>query len=259
MATALRMQVRPTLEEPILFLAFEGWNDAGDAASGALRFLDAALCTAPLGEIDPEEYYDFTVWRPAVRQEPSGGRRIEWPSFRLRYGAVAGRGSLITGLGGEPHLHWRSFCDEILTVVKECRVRRALLLGAFMSDVLYSLPVQVTGFSEPPGTLAGLGVEATHYEGPTGIVGVLAERLAAERVEVISLWAGLPHYISVTPNPRGTLALVQATVRILDLPVDQEPLRRQAAEFEGQVSKLVAEDPALAEYVRQLKRREFAQ
>ena len=133
------------------------------------------------------------------------------------------------------------------------------MLGAYLADVLYSLPVRVTGTGDGTQRLEEIAVEPSAYEGPTGIVGVLAERFREEGLETISLWAGLPHYISVTPNPRGTLALVQKVAELLDLPVDQAPLERAAADFETQVSRLVAEDPALAEYVRQLKRREFAQ
>lgn len=259
MGDALRLTVLPRLQSPTLLLAFEGWNDAGESASGAVGYLDQALRTAPLGEIDGEEYYDFTVRRPSVKSSGPDGRHIEWPSYAFRYGEVPGRCSLITGNGAEPHLRWRSFCGDLRELCRRLGVRRVLLLGAYLADVLYSLPVRVTGTGRAPDQLEDLAVEASAYEGPTGIVGVLAEQLREDGMEVLSLWAGLPHYISVTPNPRGTLALVQKLVRLLDLPVDSAPLEAAAADFETQVSRIVAEDPALAEYVRQLKRREFAQ
>ena len=134
-----------------------------------------------------------------------------------------------------------------------------MLLGAFLADVLYSRPVRVSGFATRPERLEHLGVEPSGYEGPTGIVGVLAERLRRQGVEVVSLWVGLPHYIAVTPNPRGALALVEKVAELLDLPLDAAPLERAALEFEEQISKLVASDPALVDYVKELKRREFAQ
>jgi len=138
-------------------------------------------------------------------------------------------------------------------------VRRVVLLGAFLADVLYSRPVRVSGFGSKDALPAELAIQPTGYEGPTGIVGVLGSRLVEAGFETVSLWAGLPHYIGVSPNPRGTLALVQKTCQLLDLPVDQQPLERSAAEFEARVAQLVASDPALSEYVRELKKREFAQ
>ena len=114
------------------------------------------------------------------------------------------------------------------------------------------------GASDPE-VLAALGVEPSAYEGPTGIVGVMAERFEALDVEVVSLWAGLPHYINAAPNPRGALALLQGVTQYLDFPLDVAPMRDGAAEFEQKISNLVASDPELSEYVRQLKRREFAQ
>lgn len=258
MDRSLRLHVEPDFRDPILVLAFDGWNDAGGAATHAAQYLVEGLASAPLAEIDGEEYYDFTVRRPEVRVE-GGERLIEWPVFPFRYADVGGRCELLTGIGTEPHLRWRRFCDDVEWLVERFAVRRVVLLGAYLADVLYSLPVQVTGYSSPPERMSELGLTASAYEGPTGIVGVLQERLTARGCDVASLWAGLPHYIHLSPNLRGSLALVQQVTRWVDLPVDQAPLQREAAEFETEVSKLVASDPALAEYVRELKKRGFAQ
>jgi hypothetical protein len=259
MAGELRLEVRPALAAPSLLLAFEGWNDAGEAASGAVRYLADALAGAPLGVIDAEGFYDFTVQRPAVRLDDEGERHIEWPHFSFRYAVVPDRCELVTGLGSEPHLRWRAFCDEVIDLARVSNVRRVVLLGAFLADVLYSRPVRVSGFGSDGALPAELAVQPTGYEGPTGIVGVLGSRLIEVGFETVSLWAGLPHYISVSPNVRGTLALVQKTCQLLDLPIDQAPLQRNAAEFEAHVAQLVASDPALSDYVRELKKREFAQ
>jgi hypothetical protein len=255
----LRLEVVPALTAPSLLLAFEGWNDAGEAASGAVRYLAEALAGAPLGTIDPESFLDFTVQRPEVRLEAGGVRRIEWPEMAFRYAVVPGRCELVTGVGPEPHLRWRSFSDEVVELAQRLGARRVVLLGAFLADVLYSRPVRVTGFGSEGVLPPELGIQPTGYEGPTGIVGVLGSRLAEAGFPSASLWAGLPHYIGVSPNPRGMLALVQKTCQLLDLPVDQQPLEQSAAEFEARVSQLVASDPALSEYVRELKKREFAQ
>jgi len=259
MTRALRFHVKPDLRDPILILAFEGWNDAGEAATRAVRYLAETLQTVPLAEIDPEEFYDFTVHRPVVRLDEGSVRHIEWPSYEFRFGSLASGTEVLTGVGAEPHLRWRGFCDEVMSLVEEFGVRRVVLLGAYLADVLYSLPVGVTGFASTPGLMERFSIEPTGYEGPTGIVGVLASRMRDAGIDTVSLWAGLPHYIAATPNSRGILALVHKATQVLEFRVDEGPLQRAAADFEGRVAELVASDPALAEYVKDLKRREFAQ
>jgi proteasome assembly chaperone (PAC2) family protein len=242
-----------------LLLAFEGWNDAGEAASSAVRYVGDAIGSVPLAEIDCEEFLDFTVTRPAVRLDADRERVIDWPHTRFRYGAIDASRELVIGLGAEPHLRWRRYCDTVAELVNAVGIRRVVLVGAFLADVVYSRPVSVTGFATHRELLDEIGVASSNYQGPTGIVGVLADRLRRDDVKVVSLWAGLPLYISASPNPRGALALVQKLTASLDIKIDEEPLCRDAATFEKQVSALVAGDPELNEYVRQLKRREFAQ
>lgn len=255
----LRLEVQPRLPDATLVLAFDGWNDAGESATAAARFLEDAVACAPLGVIESEEYYDFTVRRPAVTLGEGGVREIRWPDFRFRYGAIPGRCELVVGTGGEPHLRWSSFCDQVVRLTQRVGLRRVILLGAFLADVLYSLPVRVSGFASDPAWIEKLGVAASGYEGPTGIVGVLAERFRREGLEVISLWAGLPHYVNLTPNPRGSLALVQKVGELIDLPMDLHPLENESAEFVEKVADLIQNDPVLAEYIKDLKRRAFAQ
>jgi hypothetical protein len=255
----LRLHVRPALRDAPLLLAFGGWNDAGDAATLAVRYVEDAIRAVPLGEIDCEEFLDFTVARPLVKLDASHQRTIQWPSVSFRYGSMDGSRELVTGCGFEPHLRWRRFCDLIAEFASTLGVRQVVLVGAYLADVVYSRPVGVTGFASDPGVLQRIGVPATSYQGPTGIVGVIADRLRRDGLEIVSLWAGLPYYISAAPNPRGALALLHKLSELLGLRLDDEPLRREAASFEEKISALVAGDPELAEYVRQLKRREFAQ
>jgi PAC2 family protein len=256
---ALRFEVEPRLHDACMIAAFEGWNDAGEAATSALRYLAAAIRSVPVAEIDGEEFLDFTVRRPMVRFDADGARVIDWPGTRFRFGSADPSRELVVAHGVEPHVQWRRYCDLFSTVVARLRVSRVVLLGAYVADVVYSRPVSVTGFASEPGLLESLEVLPSSYEGPTGIVGVLGEKLQREGVEVMSLWAGLPHYISASPNPRGALALLQKLDACLKLGVDLEPLRREAAAFEEKISAIVSSDPELSEYVRQLKRREFAQ
>ena len=249
----------PVLRHPILVMAFEGWNDAGSAATSALSFLEQSLRGVPLARIDGEEFVDLTVARPRVRLVAGATRRIEWPETRFWYGSADPMRELVGGSGVEPHLHWRAFCDTCLSLTRTLGLRRVVLLGAYLAEVVYSRPVGVTGFASDPALLEALDVRGSGYEGPTGIVGVLGERFARAGLEVVSLWAALPHYISASPNPRGALALVQKVAQLLELKLDVEGLRLEAARFEERISALVAGDPELSDYVRQLKKREFAQ
>ncbi len=254
MTDSLVFSSRPEFEDPALVLAFEGWNDAGEAASTALRYLLEETAAEPLARLPAEDYFDFTVQRPLIRVDPEGLRQIAWPDLEFFHA----RGQVVFGLGVEPHLRWRSFCDAVVRLVGETGIRRVVLLGAYLADVLYSRPVGISCVGGDPERLSGLAVESTRYEGPTGVVGVLCHRMLEAGVDTVAFWAGLPHYITVTPNPRGALALVGAASHYLDLAVDSTPLMAQAAEFEQKVSQLVAADPELANYVKELKRREFA-
>ena len=256
---SLNIHVEPTLEHASLVAAFEGWNDAGEAATCAVQYVDAAIGSVPLAEIDGEDFLDLTVRRPLVRFGTDGRREFEWPATRFRYGSHGASHEIVVVEGIEPHLQWRRYCELFAQLVRRLAIRRVVLLGAYVADVVYSLPVGVTGFASSDSLLEEIGVRPSAYEGPTGIVGVLAERLRRDDVEVLSLWAGLPHYISATPNPRGALALVQKLKQATGLVIDTAPLEREAASFEEKISALVASDPELSEYVRQLKKREFAQ
>jgi hypothetical protein len=253
------MQVQPELCEPAMILAFEGWNDAGEAATSALAYINQAIHSVPLADLDPEEFYDFTVRRPHLVQGGGYAPNVEWPSNEFRYGTVDCSRELILGVGVEPHLRWRSYCDAIVELALDTGVKRVLLVGAYLAEVVYSQPVTLTGFAPDPETLLELGVASSAYHGPTGIIGVLSERLDQEGLWMGSVWAGLPHYIEAAPNPRGALALVQKVTECLGFRIDDEPLRAEAAEFEQEISKVVSDDIELSEYVRRLKRREFAQ
>jgi len=255
----LRMHVHPTLSDACMVAAFEGWNDAGEAATHAVSYVAQAIGSVPLAEIDGEEFLDFTVRRPMIRLLETGEREVVWPATRFAYGSPDASRELVVVSGVEPHVKWRHYCELFADLVARLQIPRVILLGAYVADVVYSRPVGVTGFATQDRLLEEIGVPNSRYEGPSGIVGVLAERLRRDGVEIVSLWAGLPHYITASPNPRGALALVQKLTACLDIKIDEEPLRRDAAVFEEKISSLVASDPELLEYVRQLKRREFAQ
>jgi proteasome assembly chaperone (PAC2) family protein len=259
-SSPLQFHGEPDLRAPTLVLAYAGWNDGGESATTAVRYLLGQLDAGRLARIDTDEFLDFTVARPHARPHDGYAREIVWPDhefFAVRnHGA---EGDLIFGLGVEPHLRWKAYCRTLCELVRTTRTRKVVLLGAFLADVIYSQPIQVRGFSTDRGLSRELGFGPSTYEGPTGIVGVLLDALRQEGVPAISLWASLPHYVSLTPNARGALALVQALSEISEIRVQLSGLEASAAEFDETVSELIASDPQLTAYVRELKRRAFSQ
>jgi len=256
---SLRFDSRPGLRRPVLILAFSGWNDAGQSATAAVSYLADQFEARALAVIDPDEFYDFTVLRPQVRLVDGVHRQVDWTVNEFRYTAnPALERDLIFGWGPEPHLKWKSFCSSVVQLVRECGVEMVVTLGGFLAELLYSRPVPISGFASDPALIAKLELQTTRYEGPTGIVGVLADVCRREAVPHVSLWAALPHYIAAVPNPRGALALLMRLTSFLNLPADLAPLQSDAAIFEEKVNEAVAEDPKLSAYVRELKKREFA-
>lgn len=255
----LRLHVQPELRDPAMVLSFGGWNDAGESATTAVGYIDDAVRAVPLATLDPDPFYDFTVHRPVLRRSGDESLQVDWPTNVLRFGSLDGTREIVLGSGVEPHLRWRSFCDAYVNLALDLGVRRVVLMGAYLADVVYSQPVVLSGFSSDPEALPEFDVQGSSYEGPTGILGVLADRFRSEGMWVLSLWAGLPHYIEASPNPRGALALVSKVSEALDFRIDLDPLRREAAEYEEKVSRTVSEDSELTEYVRGLKKRDFAQ
>lgn len=259
MTDALRFHVRPKLRNPSLLLAFDGWSDAGEAATTAARYVEKQLHAVPLAEIDCEDFFDFTVRRPEISVEEGVIQDLVWPDYTFSYASIGAETDLVIGIGGEPHLQWRRFADNVVTLVRKLAIERVALLGGFLADVLYSRPVRVTCVAGSPERIDKVGLEPVRYQGPTGISGVLGHALREAGCEVAGFWAGLPHYIRVSPNPRGSLALLEALRPYIGLRLDMAPLQSAAAECEERVSAMVSADPELTEYVKQLKRREFAQ
>ena len=250
---------RPTLRQPVMLLAFSGWNDAGQSATTAIRFLSEQLGADKLASVDPEEFYDFTVARPLVHLVAGAQRAVEWVTFNFSAAVVNGSDrDYVFGWGPEPHLKWKTFAAAVLELARQQQAEFIVTLGGYLAELLYSRPVPVSGFASDPEMLRHLDVVSTRYEGPTGIVGVLSEACRNARVPNLSLWAALPHYIAAVPNPRGALALVLRLVEFLRLPINLQPLQDAAAEFEQSVNDAVAKDPKLSAYVRELKKREFA-
>lgn len=251
---------RPPLRKPILVMAFAGWSDAGASATTAVRYLIDQLMAKKFAKIDPEEFYDFYRQRPVVRLSESKIREIHWPSYDFYVGSgLDVEQDFVFGIGIEPHLKWRTFTETMQRFISDCQVERVVTLGAYLDEVLYTRPVPLTGFSTDAKLMEELDLKPSRYQGPTGIVGVLADACRIENQSHLSLWASLPHYLSVSPNPRGTLALLLRLNQWLGIKVDTVPLEQAAADFQAKINDAVNADPKLSAFVLELKKREFKQ
>ena len=252
---ALRWESRPALRRPVLLAAFEGWTDAGGAASGAASYLVERWQAASFADIDAEEFYDFTVSRPQVRLLADRSREIVWPSNRFLSAHVDGPHDVIILIGVEPHLRWRSFCDCVTAVAREMGVEAVFTLGAMLADVAHTRTVPVRGSSADAALAERLGLDRPQYQGPTGIVGVLQDAFAGVGTPVGSFMAQVPHYIPNTPSPKATLAIVQRACDLLATHVTTTDLEIASAAYERQVNEVVDNDDDMAAYVRQLEER----
>jgi proteasome assembly chaperone (PAC2) family protein len=247
----------PTLRQPVLILAFSGWNDAGEAATSAAQFLCSRLNAEKFASLNPEEFYNFAELRPRVRLVKGLQREIVWPANEFFYVQDPSLvQDLVIGVGIEPHLKWRTYISALLELARQCRVSLVLTLGALLAEVVYSRPIRITGSSTDPELSARLHLGTSRYEGPTGIVGVLNDACRREGLPAVSLWANVPHYLSNTPNPKAMYALVRRVLGILDHPLDLRDVETAVGDFEAKVAEVIANNPAVASYVRQLEERE---
>lgn len=246
------------LRRPILVAAFSGWNDAAESATSAARFLCRCWSGRRIAQILPEEFFHFGLTRPEVRiQEGTQTREIRWPAneFFLSQEPSLPRDAIVF-VGIEPHLKWQTFCGHILEVARRARVPTVITLGALLADVPHTRPVRITGVSHDPELAARLRTSPTRYEGPTGIVGVLNDACRREGLDVVSLWANVPHYVSEVNNPHAILALVQRVLDFLEWHTDLGELNSNATEFDRQLARILAQKPEVARYIEELERRD---
>lgn len=254
-AGALRWTQRPDLDEPVLVAAFEGWNDAGDAASAAARHLASRWDGVPVAEIDPEEFFVFTETRPQVSLDEWGERQIDWPANRFLAGTIGDTGRDVVILDGtEPQLRWRTFTDLVIDVARELGVGMVVTLGALLTDIPHTRPTSIIGTAADDELVDRLDLRRSTYEGPTGIVGVLSQASRAAGFQTVSLWAGVPSYVPGSPSPKAQLALVERTASLLDARVSTTDLEIAAASYERQIDELVSDDADSVAYVDELER-----
>lgn len=251
--SSLRWHHRPKLRQPVLVAAFEGWNDAGDAASGAARWLADRYGAEMVATIDAEDYFDFTTTRPIVEVTDQGTRRITWPDTELWSAATDAPADLILMVGHEPHLRWRTYCKAVTEAADALDVSMVLTLGALLSDVPHSRPTAVSGTADDPDLVEQLDLTPSSYEGPTGIVGVLHAACQERGIPSASLWAAVPTYVSGAPSPKATLALVERASNLLGLRQPVTDLQIASAAYERQIDELVASDEDTAAYVASLE------
>jgi predicted ATP-grasp superfamily ATP-dependent carboligase len=256
MAEELRISGRPSLERPTLIAAFRGWNDGGQGASLAAGYLAKLWGAERFAELDPETFFDFQATRPHVSLEEGITRRIDWPATVFYHARPPGLDrDVVLLLGIEPNLRWRTFVDEVVGFGQELRTELVVTLGALLADVPHTRPCPVTGSATDPALVDRLGLSASRYEGPTGIVGVLHDACRREQIPSVSLWAAVPHYVSLTPSPRAALALCAGLADLLGLEIETDELDEAAAAYADQVSEAVSSDPETAAYVEELERR----
>lgn len=250
----LRWERRPDLRRPYVVLAFEGWNDAGDAATLALGYLARTWEAERFASIDPEEFYDFTTTRPQVRLVEGATRALDWPEVEFLSATIPGtERDVIFIRGVEPQLRWRTFSAAILEVVNYYNAELTIILGALLADVAHTRPVPVSGNADDEVLSLRLGLSSSNYEGPTGIIGVLHHAFVQAGIASASFWAAVPHYVHQVPSPKAALALLERSVSLLGAKINPIELRVAADEYVRQVSERVADDEDAVAYVAQLE------
>jgi predicted ATP-grasp superfamily ATP-dependent carboligase len=242
------------LRAPAMVCAFEGWNDAGDAASSAVSFFASALDARRFARIESEEFYDFQANRPCVRYDDSGKREIAWPTVEV-FEAPAPRAprDLVLVQGVEPSMRWKAFSRQLIDLAEALGVQVVVSLGALLGDVPHTRPVALTGHASDPALVERLGMQTSTYEGPTGIVGVLHSACVDAGLPSASLWAGVPHYVAAATNPKAALALVRRVEGLVGVSVDVSELETAAADYERQVGLAVQSDPDIQAFVERLE------
>ncbi|WP_028660905.1 PAC2 family protein [Nocardioides insulae] len=250
----IEIEEAPDLIDPVVITAFEGWNDAADAASGVLDHLLDVWQARVVGAVDPEDFYDFQVNRPHVGIDDAGMHKLTWPSTQISVASPPGLGRDVVLIRGiEPNMRWRQFCAELLAACEELDAQLVITLGALLSDTPHTRPIPVTGSASEPELVDRLHLEQSSYEGPTGIVGVFQDACTKLDMPSVSYWAAVPHYVAQPPCPKATLALLGRLEELLQCSIPLGDLPDDARAWERGVDELAEDDEDVAEYVRALE------
>ena len=250
----IELEEVPDLTSPVLIAAFEGWNDAADAASSVVDHLIKVWDARVVAAIDPEDFYDFQMNRPVVGTNESGMRKITWPSTQISVARPPGsQRDVILLRGIEPNMRWRQFCAELLAASDELGTELVVTLGALLADTPHTRPIPVSGTATEPDLADRLKLEQSNYEGPTGIVGVFQDACVQLDIPAVSFWAAVPHYVAQPPCPKATLALIGQIEDLLEISIPLADLPDEARAWERGVDELAEEDEEIADYVRALE------
>ena len=256
MADELQISQRPALERPVLVAAFRGWNDGAQGASLAGGYLAKVWGAERFASLDPEGFYDFQATRPHVSLADGLTLHVDWPENAFYHARPPGLGrDAVLLLGVEPNLRWRTFTGLVVELARDLGVELVVTLGALLADVPHTRPAPVTGTATDPDLVRRLGLSASRYEGPTGIVGILHDACRSAELPSVSLWAAVPHYASLAPSPRAAVALIHRLGRLLEAPIETGELEEAADAYTQQVSEAVASDEETAAYVEELEQR----
>jgi proteasome assembly chaperone (PAC2) family protein len=252
----LNVSFRPELKRPVLIAAFRGWNDGGQGASLGAAYLAKQWGAARFAEIESEGFFDFQAVRPHVSLVDGETRKIDWPDNGFFHAAIPGANrDAVLLLGIEPNLRWKTFSGLVLGLARDLGVEMMVTFGSLLADVPHTRPAPVTAAATDPKLVAELGLEASRYEGPTGIVGIVHDGCREAGIASVSLWAAVPHYVSLAPSPRAALALVRRFGELMHVDVDLRELEQAAEEYAEQVSEAVSTDAETAAYVEELEQR----
>lgn len=250
------MVVRPALRRPVLIAAFRGWNDGGQGATLAAGYLARIWSAERFADIDPDGFLDFQATRPHVTLDEGLTRRIEWPENAFYHARIPGSDrDAVLLLGVEPSLRWRTFCQIVIQLARDLDVELVVTLGSLLADVPHTRASPVTGAASDPALVESLGLQHSRYEGPTGIVGVLQDACRREGIAAASLWAAVPHYVSLAPSPRAARALCDRLATLIGITIDTAELAEAEEAYAAQVTEAVSSDAETAAYVEELERR----
>ncbi|CAN5497989.1 filament polymerization regulator ParJ [soil metagenome] len=239
-------------ENSLLVVAFEGWNDAGEAASGAARALRDQLELVPIADLEPEDYFDYQFNRPSSVIDENGDRALEWPGVTL-WGPLDGGPGIHVLLGTEPSRGWKTFSSEVIDALAAAGIDGIVFLGAMLADVPHTRPISIFATSDNPGVRDRFALEKSTYEGPVGILSVLADAAETAEIPSLSIWASVPHYVHNAPSPKATLALIERLEEFVDVAVDRGSLVEESAAWESGIDALASDDDDMAAYIVQLE------
>ena len=241
------------LRNPILIMSFSGWNDASSSATSTSDYIVDQIGGETFAEIEADSFYNFQQVRPMVYMNKKNEREISWPENTF-YACLTPQldHDLIVLQGVEPNNHWRDFCKTILTLIEDQSVSKVISMGGLIADVFHGDPISVSGSTSDPSFASFLGISKSRYEGPTGILGILNDKLKKKSIPTVSIWANVPHYVNFSPNPKAMLALITKISKILSLEFKTSELEKNILEFEEKVEIAISKNKPVREYVDRL-------